>query len=138
MHKRLTELALVRAVPDLTLGTLKPSRLRNLYARLQREVDKDLAKIPRVSQHEIRGIGRRIEKFGRATGWLGEQRHVGTLLSFCAEMLENSTFSHNPRILETINFIIEHLENKGDLKTACCWAGSVAAERWREVMDVDK
>lgn len=134
MNTRLTELALVRAVPDLTLGTLPPSRLGGLYARLQKEVDKDLSRMPKVSQQEIREIGKRIEKFGLATGWLGEERHVGTLLSFCAEMIESSQYNHNPRILETINLIIEHLENAGDLKTVCCWAGSVAAEKWQEVV----
>jgi len=81
-HTRFMELALCRAVPDLCLGTLKPSRLGNLYKRLQKEVDKDLARLPRPSQADIRQICRKIEKFGLATGWLGETRHVGTLLSF--------------------------------------------------------
>lgn len=131
MHERMTELALVRAIPDLTLGTLPPSRLKNLYARLQKEVDKDLAKISRPSQSEIYQIANRVNKFGKDTGWLGQERHVGTLLSFCAELIESSTFPHNPRILETINLIIEHLENAGDLKMVCCWAGSVAVDKWK-------
>jgi len=130
---RFMELALCRAVPDLTLGTIKPSRLLNLYTRLQKEVDRDLARLPRPSWTDIRHIERRIMEFGKTTGWLNKQRHVGTLLSFCAEMLENSRYAHNPRILETINDIIEHLENGGDLKTICCWAGSVACEKWMEV-----
>lgn len=134
MHERMMELALVRAVPDLVIGDMKPSRLKGLYGRLQREVDRDLARLPRPSQSEIRQIACRVNEFGKATGWLGQQRHVSTLLSFCAEMNENSRFDHNPRILETINDIIAHLESGKDLPAASCWAGSVAAEKWKEVV----
>ncbi|NCC53852.1 MAG: hypothetical protein EOM20_21970 [Spartobacteria bacterium] len=134
MNKRMMELALVRAIPDLTIGELKPSRLKGLYERLQREVDQDLARLPRPSQSEIYRIADRVNEFGRATGWLGQQRHVSTLLSFCAEMIENSRFNHNPKILETINDIIAHLESGKDLPAATFWAGSLAAEKWRELM----
>jgi len=132
MHERLMELALVRAVPDQHAPHMKPCRLRGLYERLIRDVDRDLAKLPRPTDAEIRKIGRRIERFGMDTGWLGQERHTGTILSFCAEMLETSPYPHNPGILKTVNEIILHMENIGDLKTACCWAGSVAAEKWYE------
>ena len=132
-HTKFMELALCRAVPDLTAGTPKQSRLANLYNRLQKEVDKDLARLHPPSGAAIRQVERQIIEFGRVTGWLNKQRHIGTLLSFCAEMLENSKQRHNPKILETISLIIDHLEAGGELKTACCWAGSVAAEKWAEV-----
>jgi hypothetical protein len=28
---------------------------------------------------------------------------------------------------------VEHMEAKGDLKTSCCWAGSVAADKWMDI-----
>ena len=130
MYTRLMELALVRAVPDQHVNGMKPCRLRGLYQRLVKEVDKDLVKQPRPSDSDIRQIAKKIERFGEETGWLNENRHVGTIFSFCADMLERSVFPHNPRILETVNLIVEHLENGGDLKTACCWAGTIAAEKW--------
>jgi hypothetical protein len=133
MHERLMELALVRAVPDQHIEHMRPCRLRGLYERLIKAVDRDLARMPRPTDADIIKIGRRIERFGMDTGWLNETRHTGTLMSFCADMIERSTFDHNPRILETINEIILHMENGGDLKTSCCWAGSVAADKWMDI-----
>ncbi len=135
MHERMMELALVRAIPELTVGKLKHSRLNGLYTRLQKEVDKDLARLPRPTKSEIYRIADRVNGFGKDTGWLGQQRHVSTLLSFCAEMIESSRFPHNPRIIATINEIIAHLEQAGDLPAASCWAGSVAAEKWQKVIN---
>ena len=135
MNERITELALVRAIPDQHMDKMRNSRLKGLYKKLLREVDRDISMLPRPSDADMRKIGRRIERFGMDTGWLGETRHTGTLLSFCADMVERSTFKHNPRILETINLIIEHFENVGDLKTACCWAGSIAADKWSGTLE---
>jgi len=134
MHERLTELALVRAIPGMIKGELKPSRMLGLYKRLIKVVDKELARLPRPTDAEIVKIGKRIERFGEETGWLNNEKHIGTLLSFCADMLERSDYNHNPRILETINDVIEHLENGGDLKQICCWAGSVAADKWESIV----
>jgi len=133
MHERLMELALVRAVPDQHIEHMRPCRLRGLYERLIKAVDRDLARMPRPTDADIIKIGRRIERFGMDTGWLDQERHTGTLMSFCCDMIERSTFNHNPRILETINEIIQHMEAKGDLKTACCWAGRVAADKWMDI-----
>jgi hypothetical protein len=132
-HERLTELALIRAIPGMIKGNLKPSRTKNLYERLIKEVDKDLASLPRPTDSEIFEIGKRIEKFGQITGWLNNEKHIGTLLSFCADMLERSNYKHNPKILNILNELIEHLENAGDLKTVCCWAGGIAADKWKRL-----
>jgi len=110
-----------------------PSKLRGLYKQLIKAIDKDIVKLPRPSESDIQQIARHIERFGLDTGWLHESKHVGTMFSFCADMLERSSYQHNPKILRTINRIIEHLENIGDLKTACCWAGSIAADKWEKL-----
>ena len=133
ISERFLELALVRAIPDLTIGKPKPSRMKGLYARLQKEVDRDLSRLFPPTRAHILEAAFRINAFALATGWLNQQRHVGTLLSFCADLLEKSESDHNPKILETIALIVDHLEAGGDLPGACCWAGSVAMEKWREV-----
>ena len=131
--RHITELALIRAIHDLTIGDLKPSRKKSLFIKLQKEVDKDLAKLPKPSEDDIDKIWETVEVFGKKTGWLNQARHIGTLFSFCLEMIENSTFRFNPKISETINEIIEHLENGNDFKYQSCWAGSVAAKKWDDM-----
>lgn len=128
--RHLSELALIRAIPDLTMGTLKPSRKKALFIQLQKAVDKDLRKFPRVSESDLNKIWEIVQEFGRQTGWLNETRHVGTLFSFCLEIMENSEFKFNPGIRETILKIIEHLEAGNDFKYQSCWAGSLAYEKW--------
>ena len=129
-HERLMELALVLSVPDQNIDSMRPSRLRGKYMQLRDVIYKDLLKTVNPAPADIDKIWKKIDRFGRETGWLHETRHVGTIFSLCAEMLENSKHPHNPRILEIVNEVIEHLEAGGHLKTACCWAGGRAAEIW--------
>lgn len=91
--RHLTELSLIRAIPDLSMGDLKPCRKRALFIRLQKAVDKDLRKFPHVSQEELDQIWSKVEEFGKLTGWLNQTRHVGTLFSFClSEFARNDIF----------------------------------------------
>ena len=126
----ITELALIRAIPDLTIGDLKPSRLKGLFLKLQKNVDKDLAKTRGLTKDDLDAIWERVQEFGQATGWLEQKKHTGTLVSFCIEIIETSKFDFNPGILKTLNEIIEHFERGGDLKVQSCWAGAMAAEKW--------
>ncbi len=128
--RHLTELALIRAIPDLTLGSLKPARKKALFLRLQDAVDKDLRLFPRASKQDLDRVWESVEKFGKMTGWLNHTRHVGTLLSFCLGIIEKSSFKFNEKIPKTINYIISHLEAGNDFKFQSCWAGSMAAEKW--------
>ena len=50
--RHLTELALIRSIPDLTIIEMIPSRKKSLFNRLQKEVDKDLRKFERATQKE--------------------------------------------------------------------------------------
>lgn len=128
------ELALIYSVPTITNAAEK-SRLCNLLKRLQKYAQKDLNKKPFLTNMELSKIIEKIQSWGNETGWLNDKKHVGTLLSFCADMIENSKFKFHPRILETINDIIAHLEAGGDFKYQSCWAGSLAAERWEKMFD---
>jgi hypothetical protein len=128
-----TELALIRAVPDLTLGELKPSRTAGLVTNLQKAVDKDLRYLPRINDTQIADIESIIKSFLLDIGWLDQKRHTGTYLSFCAAMIENSEFKYFPRILESINDLIDHFEKGNDFHVQSCWAGSIAAEKWETI-----
>ena len=130
MLRHLSELALIRAIPDLTIGTLKPSRKKALFLQLQKAVDKDLRKFPPQSEANLDKVWRIVQEFGKQTGWLNQTRHIGTLFSFCLEIIEKSNFKFNPTISEIINKIISHLETGKDFKYSSCWAGSLAYEKW--------
>ena len=133
--RHLTELALIRAIPDLTMGDLKPCRKRALFIRLQKAVDRDLRKFPHVSQDELDQIWAKVEQFGKLTGWLNQTRHVGTLFSFCLAIMENSEFEFNPAIRETINDIIKHLEAGRDFPFQSCWSGDLAYSKWESLFE---
>ena len=135
--RQISELALIRSIPDLTIGTLPPCRLKGLYIRLQKWVDKDLAMLPRVSSDDLEAIEKIMDRFGDDTGWFGKQKHVGTLLSFCAAIIENSEFKFHPRIMETINDIIDHLESGNDLHFQSFWGGEIAFEKWEKLFKED-
>ena len=130
--RKTAELTLIRATYNFS-GPIKPSRKKGLFEKLQKFVDKDLEKLTRIPDAEVRKAEAAIREFGNQTGWLDNPKHVGTLLSFCACIIEESEFVFNPKILETINEIITHFEDRGDLKTQSCWAGSLAAEKWENL-----
>ncbi len=134
-NKHLAELALIRAIPDLTIGELKPSRIKGLFLRLQKYVDKDLQRLPCPSQKDLDGIWDIVETFGHQTGWLQQKKHTGTLISFCLGIVETSGFDFNAGIVKTLNDLINHFENGNDLKVQSCWAGSLAAEKWEDLFN---
>ena len=131
--KRTAELALIRSVPDLTLGTLPPSRLKGLFERLQKHVDKDLRRRPRITEDELAVLRVKLDEFSQATGWNRNPKHIGTLLSFCLEIIERSEFKFNQGITEVINQIIAHLEDGKDFHYPSCWGGEVAYNKWEDI-----
>ena len=132
--KKLAELALIRAIPDLTIGKLKPSRTKGLFTKLQKYVDKDLIKI-NVTQDTINKLEVIINKFGDSTGWFKQTKHTGTLVSFCLGILERTSFDFHPGILRTLVEIIDHFENGNDFPDAASWAGDIAVEKWECLFD---
>jgi len=134
-YRKLSELALIRSIPDMTIGTLKPSRKKGLFLRMQKAVDKDIRDLPKPSDDDLSKIWETIEEFGRQTGWLNQTRHIGTLFSFCLEIIERSEFEFNPDIVSIINDIINHLEDGKDFLYQSCWAGGLAAKKWEGLFD---
>ena len=128
------ELALIYAVPMLSNANEK-SRLSGLQRTLQRIAWKELSKPPELTDDERDAIVEHITEWGKMTGWLDNKKHIGTMLSFIAGIIEGSQFKYNPRLLETINELIAHLEAGKDFKITSCWSGSLAADRWAEMFE---
>jgi len=131
-HK--AELSLIYAVPILSQAHEK-SRLSGLQRTLQRIAWKELSKPPELTDDERDAIIEHITEWGKTTGWLDNKKHIGTMLSFIAGIIEGSQFKYSPRLLETINELIAHLEAGKDFKITSCWSGSLAADRWAEMFE---
>ena len=131
-HK--AELSLIYAVPMLSNANEK-SRLSGLQRTLQRIAAKELGKLPHITDYERDQMIKHITEWGKLTGWLDSAKHTGTLLSFIAGIIEGSQFKYNPRLLETINELIAHLEAGKDFKITSCWSGNLALERWERMFD---
>ncbi len=132
-HRRYVELAYIRAVPDMLHGTLKNGRLKNLYRKLQIACDNEFRRLPELNNVELEQVKGLLLQFSAATGWERKPRHISTLLSFCADMLERSQYDHSPKILKTLTDIIDYYARKEDFRPICCWAGSVAADKWEGI-----
>ena len=128
------ELSLIYAVPILSQAHEK-SRLSGLQRTLQRIAAKELGKLPHLTDEDCKSIIKHITEWGNQTGWLNNKKAIGTLLSFIAELIEKSQFKYNPKILETVNELISHLESGNDFRIQSCWAGSLAAERWEAMFN---
>jgi len=128
------ELSLIYAVPILSQAHEK-SRLSGLQRTLQRIAWKELSKPPELTDDERDAIIEHITEWGKTTGWLDNKKHIGTMLSFIAGMIENSKFKYNPRILETVNELIAHLEAGNNFRITSCWSGKLASEKWERMFD---
>ena len=61
--RHMAELALIRAIPSLTVGDLKNGRLKGLFKRLVIAVDRDLVKLPRPEKTDLDIIWEKVERF---------------------------------------------------------------------------
>ena len=130
--RKTTELTLVRAIEHLVVEK-KNGRLTGLLNRLVKAVDKELGRINGLSQSDIDEIGKRINTFAVSTGWLGKQRHLCTIVSFCLAMLDQSEFAYNQKITDILNEIYDYFDRAGKAPYQCNWAGSLAMEKWLKV-----
>ncbi len=134
-YSRYVELAYIRAIPEMLHGTLKQGRLLNLYHKLQEACDNEFRRLPELNDTELAQVKSMLLQFSSATGWEGKSKHISTLLSFCADMLERSEYDHNPKILNILTQIIEYYSRKKEFKPICCWAGAVASDKWKAVCE---
>jgi len=133
--KHITELGLIRSIPDLMVGELETGRLKNLMARLQAAVDIELGKLAVTlstrDAHKIKSI---LDEF-EIVAKFGKQKHVGTLVSFCLAFIEKSDRDFDDHIVEVLNLICDYYERVGDLHVASSWSGDLASERWDSIFN---
>ena len=133
--KHVTELALIRSIPDLMVGELKPGRLKNLMSTLQSAVDIDLGKLCRaINPSDIAKIQDILEQFKHVAKF-GKQKHVGTIVSFCLSLIERSDEDFDDKIVKMLNLIADYYERVDDLHVASMWSGDLASERWESIFN---
>ena len=130
--RKLSELSLIYGVPIITQAR-ENSRLAGLQRKLQKLIMPDLMTLPNMGTEEAAYVDEHIEGWLKKIGWWGNAAHLGSLISFCLDMLEKSPFTYNPRILETLLQIAEHLENGKELSYENIQAGTVIADSWQKI-----
>lgn len=130
--RKLAELSLIYGVPIVTQAK-ENSRLDGLQRKLQKLIMPDLMTIPNIGEKEAAYIDVHVEAWLKEIGWWGNPQHIGSLISFCLDMLENSPFTYNPRIEETLQKIAEHLEDGQKLSYPSIKAGTEIADKWQKI-----
>ena len=128
LMKMTAELALIRALPDFVCDDLKPGRLKGLYKKLVKAVNKEWDRYPKLSLNEEIAVNKNLIEFGVLTGWQGKKRHHITYVSFIAFFADRHTLI-NP----IINDIVDYFERGNNLKQVCCRAGLTAFEKWEKL-----
>jgi len=130
------ELTLIYAVPLVT-GASENSRLSGLQRKLQKIVVDSLAKLPTLEREDELKVIDFMEAWGKDTGWLNSQKHLGTLVSFCVAMMEQSEFTYNPKIYTTLTEIIDHLIKGKQFYPLSINAGEIAALKWLKLFPLE-
>lgn len=126
---------MIRAIPDLAIGQVRPGRLKGLYGRLTEAVDGDLFRLPRPTVLELLRIDKSVQEFAKTTGWQNKQRHIMTLVSFCLAMIEHSEFQYSQRITKNLSEIVEYFERERmqniNASGPEIWPGKSGRKYWR-------
>lgn len=107
--RKLVELTLIFGVPIL-MNAKENSRLAGLQRKLQKLVMPDLLTLPGVGDEEVTFVDNKMEVWFKQIGWWKNPTKVSTLISFCMDMLEESPYKYNPKIIETLDDIAVHLD----------------------------
>ena len=132
LHKKIAELAMIRAIP-LTADDLPKGRIRGLLARLAKISQKELNSFPEIPKREYEMIVERVARWGELT-WGKKKVHAVSMISFALGMIENSDYEYPKRLIETMTDIIDYYDRAGRAPGICYYSGSVAADKWAIVM----
>jgi len=130
----LYELALIQSILSCTMGKLEGGRLKNQYAKLEKETATQLRRLPKVSTADIKKAEKVLGEFGRLTGWERKERHIATLVSFVLEIIEKSEFSYSPKTVDALVNIHDYYDRVGDVMPICHRAGEIAWEKWQKTL----
>jgi len=133
LNGKTLELSLVYALAKTGEDQMK-GRVNGLCGRLIKAVFVDLERLPKPTNLQCMEMGGFLDSFQEITKWDGENRHLATTASFCLDMLENSEFFFNPKIVTTLNKIVDHFDRAGKIPGPCFWAGSSASKKWAKIV----
>ena len=118
--KHIAELGILKTIPDFLVKPLKPGRLKGAFVAVEFLINKELQKIysknPNVYRDSKDAIAYYLDEFGKQANWIGNETHVGSVISFCLAFLENSNFSYPEKLFKNLNKIVDYYERAGHLQ----------------------
>ena len=132
--RKTLELALIVALGEFG-SRATTGRLQGACQKIVKFVTRELEKLPPLTDEDLKPMAVALDEFGDQTKWDGQNRHLATVASFCLEMLENSQFEYDQKILNNLNKIVDHFDRVKKVPGPSFWAGSVAAEKWKRILE---
>ena len=97
------ELALIRAIPDMTRDKIPASRTRSLYKKIQKLVDRELAYQPYVTPSDRIAIYDRILQFSDKVNWENRELDIAVLFNFVLGIIEDSEFKYPKKLIDIVS-----------------------------------
>lgn len=133
-QRQITELAFIRSIADKELdeNKIKNGRLKGLLIKLQKTVDKELAKLSIwPGPIDMKAIETKLDLLKYSIGPCDEELSITAMISFCLFFIEDAENEINPDIIDTLNKIIDYFEQNGRQSGDFCYGdGQIAAEKW--------
>jgi len=107
-------------------------RFAGMLRRLGKEAAKEFARLPRISDSDLKKAEKAIVALGEKTGWEGKGKHPATIVSFLLAAIDEEP-SFDGKIVEILNELHAYMERGKNRLQPCYWAGARAAEIWAEV-----
>jgi len=132
------ELALIFSLPIVT-EAYDNSRLAGLQRKLQRQIFPIMDNLgnsdtPAKVHREKAVATKLIHAWHKEVCWEGKEQLVTTIVSLLALMVEQSTCKYDPKILNTLNSILNHIEKGETLNSDLCDEGLRAAIIWNNII----
>lgn len=119
--KHIAELGILKTIPDFLVEPLKPGRLKSAFLEVEYLVNKELQFFyfgnPNVYEDNKEAITYYLDAFGKAANWIGEETHVGAVVSFCLAFLETSHYNYPGELFDSLNKIVDYFERAGHIAT---------------------
>lgn len=135
--RKLAELSLIFGLPNILKSKTKvssKSQMQTLQKKLQKLIMTELVPVSqRISKEEIQEVDDQLDDWLKAHGLWERPQNKVALISFYLDMVENSPFTYNPRIMKTLNRMAEHLENSKKTKYSDFVFATKIAESWQEI-----
>lgn len=130
--RKLAELTLIFGVPIL-MDAQENSRLAGLQRKLQKLVMPDLLALPGIGNEEILFVDSKMEAWFKQVGWWKNPTKVSTLISFCMDMLEESPYKYNPKIMDTLDDIAVHLDKNQEFIRHTMQERDALLDSWKAI-----